>query len=101
MRSLVAKEKSRRRRHVPQRTCVVCRAVKPKRELTRVVRTADQGVQIDPTGKRAGRGAYLCDSPACWEKASTTDVLSRALRTTLSEEERARLRQAAPQPKAV
>lgn len=81
-----------RQKHQPQRTCVICREVNPKRSLTRLVRTPDQGVQIDPSGKLAGRGAYLCDNPACWEKAATTDALNRALRSTLTEEERARIR---------
>jgi predicted RNA-binding protein YlxR (DUF448 family) len=57
--------------------------------LTRVVRTPDSGVQLDPTGKLAGRGAYLCENPACWQKAASGDVLNRALKTTLSDEERA------------
>ncbi|GAB4443029.1 MAG: hypothetical protein Kow00120_12160 [Anaerolineae bacterium] len=86
---------------MPQRTCVVCRTVMPKRALVRIVATPDEGVLIDPTGKRAGRGAYLCGAPACWERAVTTDVLNHALRTTLSDAERERLRDAAPQPDAV
>ncbi len=88
--------KHKRRKHAPARTCVVCRVVKPKRELARLVRTPDEGVQLDSTGKRAGRGAYLCDAPVCWRKAIETSVLERALRTTLTEEDRERLRQAAP-----
>ncbi len=79
---------SGRGKHVPQRTCVVCRSVRPKRTLTRVVRTPDSGVQLDPTGKLAGRGAYLCDNPACWQKAARGDVLNKALKTALSDEER-------------
>ncbi len=92
--------KTPKRKHSPQRTCVVCRTVRAKRELTRLVATPDEGVLVDPTGKRAGRGAYLCEQPACWERALKTDVLNRALRTALSEGERERLRQAAPQPDA-
>lgn len=76
-----------RRKHQPQRTCVVCRTTGAKRALTRLVRTPE-GVQIDPSGKLAGRGAYLCDNPACWQKAARGDALGRALRTTLTEEER-------------
>lgn len=89
-----------RRRHVPQRTCVVCRTTGDKRSLTRLVRTPDEGVQVDPTGKRAGRGAYLCDQASCWERAAASDVLERALRTTLTDEDRARLRAARPTPEA-
>lgn len=57
-----------RKKHVPQRTCVGCRQVLAKRALIRVVRTP-QGVQIDPTGKLAGRGAYIHDRRSCWERA--------------------------------
>jgi predicted RNA-binding protein YlxR (DUF448 family) len=77
-----------RHKHVPQRTCVICRQVKPKRELIRLVRTPDAGVQVDPSGKQNGRGAYLCNNPLCWAKAARSDVLNKALRTTLTEEER-------------
>ncbi len=78
-----------RRKHIPHRTCVVCRTVDAKRTLTRLVRTPDAGVQIDPTGKLSGRGAYLCDDPACWRRAARDDALGRALRTRLTDEERA------------
>lgn len=81
-----------RRKHVPVRSCVVCREKAGKRQLTRVVRAA-AGVQIDPTGKMAGRGAYLCDQASCWERATTSDVLAKALRTSLTPEDRERLRQ--------
>jgi hypothetical protein len=80
-----AQDKSTRRKHVPQRTCVVCHQVRSKRNLTRLVRTPDEGVLIDPTGKRAGRGAYLCDNPDCWKQAARGDVLNKALRTKLTE----------------
>jgi len=90
--------KSQRRRHVPQRMCVVCRSTADKRSLTRLVRTPDDGVQVDPTGKRNGRGAYLCNQRACWERALSTDVLARALRTTLTEQDRERIRAVCPPP---
>lgn len=80
------------RKHVPIRTCVVCREKAGKRQLTRVVRTAD-GLQVDPTGKLNGRGAYLCDQSRCWQTAAQTDVLAKALRTTLTDDDRERLRQ--------
>ena len=79
-------------KHVPLRTCVVCHEKTNKRRLVRVVRT-ESGIQIDPTGKLNGRGAYLCDRENCWERAVTSDILSKALRTTLTTEDRDRLRQ--------
>jgi uncharacterized protein len=70
-----------RPRHVPQRTCVVCRQTSAKRQLVRVARTPDGSVTIDPTGKLSGRGAYLCDSPACWQAAlKHRGALARALK---------------------
>jgi hypothetical protein len=92
----MAKKKQVRRKHNPQRTCVICRQTYDKRQLTRLVRTTDNGVQIDLTGKQNGRGAYLCDNPACWQKASESDYLEKALRTTLTTEDRDRIRAAMP-----
>lgn len=83
-------------KHVPVRTCVICRERDGKRALIRVVRTAE-GVMVDPTGKVNGRGAYLCDKAACWQRALTSEALNRALRTTLTENDRARLSEAAHQ----
>ena len=74
----------RRPDHVPMRTCAACRQVRPKRSLTRVVRATDGSVAIDPTGKRAGRGTYICDQPACREPASVATAVSRALGVTLT-----------------
>jgi uncharacterized protein len=82
-------------KHVPIRTCVVCREKDAKRTLMRVVRTED-GVQVDATGKMNGRGAYVCERQACWERAVSSDVLAKALRTTLTDTDRTRLRQAMP-----
>ena len=69
---------------MPQRTCVGCRQVLEKRALIRVVRGPD-GVQIDPTGKAPGRGAYLHNLRSCWERA-LRGSLAKALRTELSPE---------------
>ncbi len=55
-------------KHIPQRTCIACRTVRPKRELVRIVRTATNHVEADATGKKAGRGAYLCRQRECWEQ---------------------------------
>jgi len=77
-----------RKKHIPQRTCVVCRTTSDKRTLTRIVRTADAGVQVDPTGKRNGRGAYLCDQLSCWKRALESDILTKALRVDLTPEDK-------------
>lgn len=84
-----------RHKHTPQRTCVVCGEKRDKRGLKRVVRTAE-GLQVDPTGKLEGRGAYLCEQGTCWEQAIHGPALNRALRMTLTDEDRKRLQQARP-----
>ena len=69
-----------RPKHVPQRTCVACRRTDNKRELVRVVRLADNRVAVDPSGKKAGRGAYVCVDGGCWDAAIKRRALERALR---------------------
>ncbi len=81
------------RKHRPMRTCVGCRRVRGKREMIRVVRSPEGVVRIDPKGKAAGRGAYLCANAACWEKALAKGHLERALRTKLRANERAELQE--------
>lgn len=82
-----------RQKHVPQRTCVVCRETDAKRALTRIVRTGEGAIEVDLTGRKNGRGAYLCDKESCWEKALTTPILAKALRTAPSEESLTHLRE--------
>ena len=78
-------------RHVPERTCVACKQVRPKRELLRVVRTPDGHVLMDATGKRSGRGAYLCARLSCWQDALKKKRLEQEFELTLSDEDRAGL----------
>src|SRR3989304_4350105 len=82
----VAKKTVQRIKHIPQRTCVGCRTVMPKRQLIRIVRSPE-GVQVDLTGKLAGRGAYLHDRRSCWERGLKS-TLANALRIALTEDER-------------
>ncbi len=86
----VAKKTAKRVKHVPQRTCVGCRLTLAKRALIRVVRTPE-GVRIDPTGKAAGRGAYLHDRKSCWERG-LKGALAHALKTELTDQDRDSLR---------
>ena len=69
----------RRPEHQPLRTCAVCRDVHPKRSMTRLVRRVDGSVAVDPTGKAAGRGTYLCDQPTCREPGRLIEGVQRAL----------------------
>ena len=79
-------------RKKPQRTCIGCWQTATKRELIRIVRTPEGRAEVDPTGKQAGRGAYLCANRSCWQGALDRKLLNRALKITLSEEDTARLR---------
>ena len=78
-------------KHVPQRTCAGCGRKTGKRELVRIVRAASGDVVMDPTGKLAGRGAYLCSDGACWESALKRRRLEHNLRTPIPTEARAML----------
>ena len=79
-------------KHVPLRTCVACRQIRPKREMLRVVRPPEGGLIVDEKGKAAGRGAYLCRRRLCWTIALKERRLEHALRVPLSPEEREALR---------
>ena len=63
---------------IPMRQCLGCRAMKPKRELIRAVRSPDGEVSLDFTGKKPGRGAYVCHSEECLKRAIKSKALSRA-----------------------
>ncbi len=92
----MSQSKRSRSRHIPQRTCIVCRQKIDKRCLTRIVRTADAGVVVDATGKRNGRGAYVCDQPACWHKVVNSNLLDQALITEVTQEEKDAIHKCGP-----
>ncbi|MGI6696856.1 MAG: RNase P modulator RnpM [Christensenellales bacterium] len=77
---------------VPMRMCVGCREMKPKRELLRVVRSPEGEISIDFTGKKSGRGAYVCRDEACLDRAVKQRQLERALENPVNEEMIALLR---------
>lgn len=65
-------------RKIPMRQCLGCREMKPKRELIRVVRSPEGSISIDLKGKAPGRGAYLCHSVQCLQRAIRAKAISRA-----------------------
>jgi predicted RNA-binding protein YlxR (DUF448 family) len=84
----VAKKASRKHKHVPQRMCIACKKRYDKRQLTRIINSLQEGVIVDLTGKKNGRGAYLCDQAACWNKAiNDTNLLEQALKCEISAQE--------------
>ena len=68
-----------KQKKIPERQCLGCGAHKPKAELLRVVRAPDGTVSLDFTGKKPGRGAYLCPDPACFKKARRGGRIGHAL----------------------
>ncbi len=78
-------------KHLPLRTCIVCREVKNKQDLIRLVKMLDNHLEIDLKGRREGRGMYICRKRECWEKALGDKWLDRALQTKVSPENRASL----------
>ena len=72
------------KKSLPVRTCVACRTSSSKIGLKRIVKSADGNVFYDPTGKAPGRGAYLCGSKECFEKAFKLNKIGRALRCEIT-----------------
>ena len=71
---------------IPERQCLGCNEHRPKRELLRVVRTPEGEILLDFTGKRSGRGAYICRSVNCLKKARKSKRIDRSLNVTIPEE---------------
>ena len=78
-------------KHIPHRTCVACGKISPKQELMRLVCIAGGSVGVDVSGKKVGRGAYLCQSPECWEIGLKGSRLERSLRVSLNQHNREQL----------
>jgi len=64
---------------IPMRQCLGCREMKAKRELIRIVRSPEGDITFDHTGKKSGRGAYICHNAECLKRAEKSKALSRAL----------------------
>lgn len=75
-----------KQKKVPLRMCLGCQEMKPKKELIRIVRDKEGGVSVDFTGKKAGRGAYVCKDAACLEKARKGRRLEKAFEAPIGED---------------
>ncbi len=73
-------------RKIPQRKCVVCGELKDKNDLLRIVKNKEEGILIDESGKKNGRGAYICKSEACLKGARQTNKLNRVFKEKVSDE---------------
>ncbi len=74
------------KRKMPVRQCVGCQEMKNKKEMIRIIRTNEQEFLLDTTGKKNGRGAYLCPDPECFEKAVKNKGLERSFRQAIPKE---------------
>lgn len=70
----------------PQRTCIVCRSENSKKELVRIVKTKEGEISVDLTGKKSGRGAYVCKDKACYGKLRKEKILHRAFKLNVADE---------------
>lgn len=84
MRSTVKTTKKNKK--MPMRQCVGCQEMKNKKEMIRVIRTADQEFLLDATGKKNGRGAYLCPDRECLSKAMKNKGLERSFKQSIPQE---------------
>lgn len=73
-------------KQIPNRQCLGCRQMFPKTELVRVIKTPEDEVVLDLTGKKNGRGAYICRNISCFEKAVKTKAVERALKISVPDE---------------
>ena len=71
---------------IPMRQCVGCQEMKSKKELLRIIKTAENEILLDITGKKNGRGAYLCPNGECLSRAVKTKGLERSLKTAIPKE---------------
>lgn len=74
------------KKKIPMRQCTGCGEMKNKKELIRVIKTPESEIVIDFTGKKNGRGAYLCNSLDCLKKARKTKAIERSLKTNIPDE---------------
>ncbi|MBE6818129.1 MAG: YlxR family protein [Ruminococcaceae bacterium] len=86
-----------KQKKIPERLCLGCNVSKDKRELIRVVKTKDGEIFLDKTGKANGRGAYICNNPACLEKAIKSKRIARSLSAEIPAQIYDSLRQAMEQ----
>ena len=71
---------------IPMRMCIACREMKPKKEMTRIVKNADGEIFADPTGKAAGRGAYICSGEECRKKLNDKKLLHKVFSSNVEPE---------------
>ncbi len=81
-----AKKHMKTKTKIPMRQCTGCREMKNKKDMMRVLRTPENQILLDTTGRKNGRGAYLCRSMECFEKAVKNHGIQRSLKTEIPAE---------------
>ncbi|MCM1182145.1 MAG: YlxR family protein [Roseburia sp.] len=71
---------------IPMRQCIGCSEMKPKKELLRILRTQEEEIILDTTGRKNGRGAYICPNAECLRQARRTKGIERSFKMAVSEE---------------
>lgn len=79
-------KKTPKGQNIPLRKCTGCGEMKPKKDMIRVIKTDTGEIFVDKTGRKNGRGAYICHSTECFNKARKTKGFERSLKTVISEE---------------
>ena len=74
-----------KQKKIPMRLCLGCQEMKPKKELIRIVKSKENEISVDFTGKKPGRGTYICRSISCFEKAKKAKRIERAFETSIDE----------------
>ena len=87
----MATRKTNTNKHIPLRMCITCHQTMHKRQMIRLVRNVDGSVQFDSSGKKPGRGAYICQSKECWHNAIINNRLEHALKTRIADDNRKQL----------
>ena len=75
-----------KQKKIPLRMCLGCQEMKPKREMIRIVKNKEDEISVDSTGKKQGRGAYICKNPECFEKARKGKRLEKAFESKISDD---------------
>lgn len=84
--AIIGKGSEVKQKKIPMRMCLGCQEMKPKKELIRVVKNKDDEISVDFGGKKPGRGAYICKSVPCFEKARKAKRFERAFEASISDE---------------
>ena len=73
-------------KNIPERMCIACRTKLPKNQMLRIVKDKEGNISLDFTGKKSGRGAYICDNPECIKKCAKANILAKVFEMPINAE---------------